>query len=324
MKKCSRCKKFVLLPDYVAGNPVCKQCAEFLTEIQNRSVERKERLALSICEECLVEAEILHTLLGRRYCDNCISDARSKRRKRLNQSKIEDQSKKATKSQTSPKEAKLRNTSLQKIRETILSEGLAAFEGKLFPIRLKRNERVYFASGNRTKGAFHYSLIVTSQRLFYLEQKSPIFQQKRIKEKFPIVAGIKAQNLSSVIAIDSASKKIKGGWPIILHLDSGKNISISLTTLNTAHTLYIILAELIDRLNDPIDENAFRPVRERISDEIKVAVWRRDGGQCVRCQSRENLEYDHIIPVSKGGANTVRNIELLCQSCNRTKSNKIM
>ena len=88
--------------------------------------------------------------------------------------------------------------------------------------------------------------------------------------------------------------------------------------------MYIILAELIDRLNDPIDENAFRPVRERISDEIKVAVWRRDGGQCVRCQSRENLEYDHIIPVSKGGANTVRNIELLCQSCNRTKSNKIM
>ncbi|MBF0103144.1 MAG: HNH endonuclease, partial [Desulfobacterales bacterium] len=43
-----------------------------------------------------------------------------------------------------------------------------------------------------------------------------------------------------------------------------------------------------------------------------------------RCGSRENLEYDHIIPVSKGGSNTARNIELLCEKCNREKSDKIM
>jgi len=63
--------------------------------------------------------------------------------------------------------------------------------------------------------------------------------------------------------------------------------------------------------------------RERIPEEVRIAVWRRDGGKCVRCGSREKLEYDHIVPVSKGGSNTARNIELLCESCNRKKSNNI-
>ena len=37
----------------------------------------------------------------------------------------------------------------------------------------------------------------------------------------------------------------------------------------------------------------------------------------------ESVEFDHIIPHSKGGANTKRNIQLLCESCNRKKSDKI-
>lgn len=64
-------------------------------------------------------------------------------------------------------------------------------------------------------------------------------------------------------------------------------------------------------------------VRERISEEVRIAVWRRDGGKCARCGSRERLEYDHIIPVSKGGGNVVRNIELLCERCNRSKGAEI-
>lgn len=61
----------------------------------------------------------------------------------------------------------------------------------------------------------------------------------------------------------------------------------------------------------------------RISQKVKDKVWRRDEGKCVECGSNENLEFDHIIPFSKGGANTYRNIQLLCQNCNRSKSNKI-
>lgn len=63
--------------------------------------------------------------------------------------------------------------------------------------------------------------------------------------------------------------------------------------------------------------------RVRIPEEVRIAVWRRDQGRCARCGNRENLEYDHIVPVSKGGGNTERNIELLCQDCNRAKGNQI-
>ena len=63
--------------------------------------------------------------------------------------------------------------------------------------------------------------------------------------------------------------------------------------------------------------------RERMSQDILDKVWNRDGGKCVKCGSNEKLEFDHMIPVSKGGANTYRNIQLLCEPCNRKKSAKI-
>ncbi len=60
-----------------------------------------------------------------------------------------------------------------------------------------------------------------------------------------------------------------------------------------------------------------------VSKAVQREVWRRDQGRCVDCGSTERLEYDHIIPFSKGGSNTVRNIQLLCEKCNRSKYNKI-
>jgi len=61
----------------------------------------------------------------------------------------------------------------------------------------------------------------------------------------------------------------------------------------------------------------------KIPEDVKIYVWRRDEGECKKCSSREKLEYDHIIPVTKGGSNTARNIELLCEKCNREKSANI-
>ena len=64
-------------------------------------------------------------------------------------------------------------------------------------------------------------------------------------------------------------------------------------------------------------------VREPISDAMRSQIWRRDGGQCVKCGRKENLQLDHIIPVKKGGATTVNNLQLLCRSCNLEKGAKI-
>ena len=63
--------------------------------------------------------------------------------------------------------------------------------------------------------------------------------------------------------------------------------------------------------------------REPIPQEIMDKVWNRDGGKCVLCNSRESLEFDHIIPHSKGGATSYRNLQILCKACNVKKSNDI-
>ncbi len=60
-------------------------------------------------------------------------------------------------------------------------------------------------------------------------------------------------------------------------------------------------------------------VREAIPERVRHEVWRRDEGRCVECGSRARLEFDHIIPVSQGGSNTTRNLELRCEACNRRK-----
>lgn len=60
-----------------------------------------------------------------------------------------------------------------------------------------------------------------------------------------------------------------------------------------------------------------------ISQDVKDRVWNRDGGECVECGSKEELQFDHVIPHSKGGSNGYANIQLLCGRCNRRKSDTI-
>ena len=65
--------------------------------------------------------------------------------------------------------------------------------------------------------------------------------------------------------------------------------------------------------------DTFTSAREPIPDDVRIFVWNRDGGRCTRCHSNERLEFDHVIPVALGGSNTARNLQLLCETCNREK-----
>jgi hypothetical protein len=58
--------------------------------------------------------------------------------------------------------------------------------------------------------------------------------------------------------------------------------------------------------------------------DVKLEVWKRDRGCCVKCGSRENLHFDHIIPYSQGGSSKdAKNIQILCSKHNLQKRDKI-
>lgn len=42
---------------------------------------------------------------------------------------------------------------------------------------------------------------------------------------------------------------------------------------------------------------------------------------CLKCGSKDRLEADHIIPLTKGGPHTIDNLQILCKSCNSKKRN---
>lgn len=54
----------------------------------------------------------------------------------------------------------------------------------------------------------------------------------------------------------------------------------------------------------------------------KAEVWERDFNRCRFCGSKGSkknpLQIHHIIPKSKGGANTLKNCMLICSNCHRT------
>lgn len=79
------------------------------------------------------------------------------------------------------------------------------------------------------------------------------------------------------------------------------------------------------------DEDLSRPAelaperRRLIPTAVKLEVWRRDAGKCVVCGAADDLHFDHVVPVSKGGTSTVvANIQLLCARHNLEKADQIM
>ena len=63
-----------------------------------------------------------------------------------------------------------------------------------------------------------------------------------------------------------------------------------------------------------------RSRRRRVwTDEERRFILDRDGWQCVYCGSKDELEIDHIVPFSKGGACSITNSQTLCGPCNRRK-----
>ncbi|MCD8485934.1 HNH endonuclease [Kamptonema cortianum] len=66
-----------------------------------------------------------------------------------------------------------------------------------------------------------------------------------------------------------------------------------------------------------------------ISEATQEQVRQRANYLCEYCHASEQWQYvrftvDHVIPLSKGGLNSIENLALACFHCNRRKSDKVV
>jgi len=56
-----------------------------------------------------------------------------------------------------------------------------------------------------------------------------------------------------------------------------------------------------------------------VPNDLRAAIFKRDGSACLKCGTDENLSVDHIEPLAKGGDNSPSNLQTLCKRCNSSK-----
>jgi 5-methylcytosine-specific restriction endonuclease McrA len=62
--------------------------------------------------------------------------------------------------------------------------------------------------------------------------------------------------------------------------------------------------------------------RSKISKTRREKVFKRDGHMCTQCFTPWNLTIDHLLPVSRGGTNSISNLVTMCSDCNKSKGRR--
>jgi 5-methylcytosine-specific restriction endonuclease McrA len=90
----------------------------------------------------------------------------------------------------------------------------------------------------------------------------------------------------------------------------------------------------VRKRTDRNGQRARRPApsagKRHIPAQVRRAVWERDRGQCsfvsavgCRCKARRFLEFDHVVPVARGGTATVEGLRLRCRTHNQYEADRV-
>lgn len=146
---------------------------------------------------------------------------------------------------------------------------------------------------------------LTQNGLFYKAAKKYEIDKKNIEPEFVKVY----EKIRSGIWVYNGIFKLVDAWQ---------------ERINTRKVFKFKLELLDDEVNTinggqyDIEHNRIIPTA------VKLEVWKRDKGRCIKCGSQDNLHFDHIIPYSKGGSSLVpENIQILCARHNLKKRDKI-
>jgi hypothetical protein len=70
-----------------------------------------------------------------------------------------------------------------------------------------------------------------------------------------------------------------------------------------------------DRLRHDLSSPSNRSDERFISEAVRAAVWRRDGGKCTLCGSRDGIDFEITFASMRGKPPTAQNVQLVCAKC---------
>jgi hypothetical protein len=110
------------------------------------------------------------------------------------------------------------------------------------------------------------------------------------------------------------------------YVSAGGNSSQRTTVTFNTSTLDVLIETLGQKIRW---RKSAAGQRALMTTKLRNFIKARDNHTCQYCsvslvaEPHLLLEVDHIVPLSKGGTSTPKNLQTLCWRCNRTKSNKI-
>ena len=119
---------------------------------------------------------------------------------------------------------------------------------------------------------------------------------------------------------------IKNNSYTIYDINNEASIGVFTNNIKLLNNKPIIENYILEFLNKFRNNKIKKQIRTPLTKSIRLEVLKRDNYKCLLCGSTKNdttLEIDHILPVSRGGKDTMDNLRVLCKSCNRSKSNRI-
>ena len=143
----------------------------------------------------------------------------------------------------------------------------------------------------------------------------------------PVVKPIAAQRFSLQVTLDGETHaKLRRAQDLLSH-----------ATRDIAEVIHRALVVLIEELEKRKFGKTDHPRGQRpsararnIPAHVKRAVYQRDAGRCAfvaldgtRCKETQGLEFDHIVPIARGGRATAENTRLLCRPHNQHMAEEI-
>lgn len=163
-----------------------------------------------------------------------------------------------------------------------------------------------------------YGPLVEYFPLISEEDPTPLSQIKRSYDSW--LSALKTGNLQTETAVFEAIEKVlcleprRWKWVSQFRTDE-------LRCSVFGHICPVFLsAEAFTETKEP------RRIGRTIPREVMLKVVRRDGQVCSECRVNvpdNQIEFDHVIPLSRGGPTSVDNLRVLCMSCNRKKSDTL-